>query len=117
MSASHLRHLRTKAFVGRSLSGLFAVGTSACYSTSTLAAAPPSDRSQRRGSYSPISLKGKVVLITGATAGIGESCAWRFAEEGCKLVLISRRVDRLNTLKKNLEEEYTGLQIHVEVII
>ena len=28
------------------------------------------------------SLKGKVVMITGASAGIGEACAWRFAAEG-----------------------------------
>lgn len=60
----------------------------------------------------PISLKDKVVLITGATAGIGESCAWRFAEEGSKLVLVGRREERLANLKKNIAVAYPAVDIH-----
>ena len=36
--------------------------------------------------YQPLDLKGSTVLLTGATAGIGEATAWRFAELRCHLV-------------------------------
>lgn len=49
-----------------------------------------------------ISLKDKIVLITGASSGIGESCAKAFAAEGAKLVLAARRVDRLQALAASL---------------
>lgn len=62
------------------------------------------------------SLGDKVVLITGATAGIGSACAWRFADEGSKLILIGRRGDRLEELKSELIEEYPTLKIHCEAM-
>jgi uncharacterized protein len=40
-------------------------------------------------------LKGKVVLITGASSGFGMDAARLFAEEGCSVVLAARRIDRL----------------------
>ena len=49
--------------------------------------------------YRPYSIRDKVVLITGASAGIGEACAWRFADAGSKLVLVARRTQRLAALK------------------
>ena len=55
-----------------------------------------------------ISLKDKIVLITGASSGIGEACAKAFAAEGAKLVLAARRVDRLNALAASL-----GVPTHV----
>lgn len=45
-------------------------------------------------------------MITGATAGIGEACAKRYAENSDKLILTGRRADRLEKLKRSLEEEY-----------
>ena len=33
------------------------------------------------------SLKGKVVMVTGASSGIGEACAWRFAAEGARVIV------------------------------
>ena len=42
----------------------------------------------------------------GASSGIGQACAWRFAEAGCKLVLVARRAERLHALKAQLVEKY-----------
>jgi len=43
-------------------------------------------------------VSGKVVIVTGASSGLGESTALHLAERGAKLVLAARRTDRLNKL-------------------
>lgn len=48
----------------------------------------------------------KTVLISGATSGIGESCARKFAREGYRLILCGRRSERLSVLKKEFEDHY-----------
>lgn len=50
-----------------------------------------------------LGLKGKTVLITGASQGIGEGLARSFAEEGCNLHVVARSGDRLDALKRELE--------------
>lgn len=49
------------------------------------------------------SLKNKVVLITGASAGIGRSCAVAFAREGARLILAARRLQKLEDLAAELD--------------
>lgn len=48
----------------------------------------------------------KIVFITGATAGFGEACAHKFAQNNYDLILNGRRADRLESLKKFLEDKY-----------
>lgn len=45
----------------------------------------------------------KIALITGATSGIGEACARKFAQGGYDLIITARREDILNALKAELE--------------
>ena len=49
-------------------------------------------------------MQNQTVLITGATAGIGEACARRFAQLGARLILTGRREARLNALRAELGE-------------
>jgi NADP-dependent 3-hydroxy acid dehydrogenase YdfG len=48
-------------------------------------------------------LDGKVAIITGASAGIGEATAITLAAEGAKVVIAARRSDRLEVLAKRIE--------------
>lgn len=52
--------------------------------------------------------KGKIVMITGATSGIGRATAKEFAENGYRLILTGRRQERLDRLKGIFEELYAS---------
>lgn len=54
-------------------------------------------------------MKGKTILITGATSGIGEACARKFAVMGSNLILNGRNMDKLERLK----HELTALGIEI----
>jgi putative serine 3-dehydrogenase len=47
----------------------------------------------------------KIALITGATSGIGEACARKFAQGGYDVIITGRRAQLLANLKKELEAE------------
>ncbi|MGA2298925.1 MAG: SDR family NAD(P)-dependent oxidoreductase [FCB group bacterium] len=51
-------------------------------------------------------IKNKIVLISGASSGIGAACAEVFAEAGAKLILLARRKDNLTLLTGKLLKEY-----------
>jgi short-subunit dehydrogenase len=58
-------------------------------------------------------LKDKVVIITGATSGIGEACAFTFGKQGAKIVITGRNQEKLDQSSKRL----TGLGIDVFAIL
>ena len=52
-----------------------------------------------------------IVLITGATSGIGQACARRFAEGGYNLIVTGRRQDRLQSLQADLQASF-AVEVH-----
>lgn len=57
-------------------------------------------------------MKAKIVFITGASSGIGEGCARKFASQGWNLILNARGVAKLEELKEGLEKTY-GIRVCV----
>ncbi|MDE4085204.1 SDR family oxidoreductase [Planococcus maritimus] len=53
-----------------------------------------------------MAIEGKVIIIMGASSGIGEATARILAEKGAKLVLAGRREDRLKEIKESLPEAH-----------
>jgi len=51
-----------------------------------------------------ISMKGKLVFITGASAGIGAATAMEFARHGARLLLCARRLERLQAMDAELRD-------------
>lgn len=55
-------------------------------------------------------MKNKVVIITGASSGIGEALAKKFSSQGAIIVIAARQLDKLNVLKTSLEA--SGGKVH-----
>ena len=51
--------------------------------------------------------KGKVILISGASGGMGEEIARQISKEGCKLALFARREDKLKKLSEEISSDKT----------
>ena len=54
-------------------------------------------------------MKNKIILITGATSGIGRATAIRFANEGARLILCGRRKEKLDVLVRELGENHMSI--------
>ena len=60
--------------------------------------------------------KDKVVVITGASGGVGRATAWEFAKHGAKIALLARSPEQLEGTKKEVEEYGgTGLPVLCDV--
>jgi NAD(P)-dependent dehydrogenase (short-subunit alcohol dehydrogenase family) len=57
-------------------------------------------------------LDNKNVLITGASSGVGLSIANQCAERGAHLVLLARRLDKLEEIQKEIQKQYS-VSVHV----
>ena len=66
------------------------------------------------------SIKNKVVIVTGASSGIGEATSRMLVEKGAKVMLAARREDRLKSLCKELGKNsayhVTNISDHANVI-
>ena len=60
-----------------------------------------------------ISLKGKLALVTGASSGIGLATAAWLAREGTNLILVARRKEKLELLKKELLDSFPSIDINI----
>lgn len=58
--------------------------------------------------------KDKVVVITGASGGVGRVTAWEFAKQGAKIALLARGKEQLENTKKEVEE-YGGTPLTIMV--
>jgi serine 3-dehydrogenase len=56
-------------------------------------------------------LSKQIVLVTGASSGIGQACAEAFAAAGARLLICARRVERVEALAKQLQNEF-GVEVH-----
>lgn len=64
-------------------------------------------------------MKDKVVIITGASSGIGEALAYKFAKSGSKVVMGARNLDRLTVIAEDLKKSgsevaYTQCDVSIE---
>lgn len=62
-----------------------------------------------------LGLKGKTVVVTGASKGIGLGCARTFAAEGCDLHLVARDADRLAEARAGIESDY-GVKVRTHTL-
>jgi len=60
-----------------------------------------------------MNFKNKVVVITGASSGIGEAAAEKFAKKGANIVLVARRKDKLEEVEKKLSKYSVKILVQV----
>src|SRR2546429_7921319 len=63
-----------------------------------------------------LGLKGKTVLITGGSKGIGLACAMSFAAEGCDLHLAARHRELLETVRRAIRAAHNGVGVSLPAV-
>ncbi|XP_031840904.1 dehydrogenase/reductase SDR family protein 7-like [Nomia melanderi] len=62
-------------------------------------------------------LRGKVVMITGASSGLGEALAHVFYNSGCKVILVSRRKEELERVKNSIINTHHTIPTHPPMVL
>lgn len=57
----------------------------------------------------------KVAVITGATSGIGKEYAFQLAKEGYDLIIVGRRVERINEVAKEIKDKFK-IEVSIEIL-
>jgi dehydrogenase/reductase SDR family protein 7B len=60
-------------------------------------------------------VKNKIVLVTGASSGIGKACAEKFAREGSRIVISARHEDKLSEVKSELQKYAEVISVVADV--
>eukprot|EP01132_Coremiostelium_polycephalum_P009292 gene9292-11388_t len=63
------------------------------------------------------SYKGKVVIVTGSSGGIGSSIARKYVDLGCKVVLVARRIQILEELKSDIIKTSKNTKLNPDDIL
>lgn len=73
-------------------------------------------RYKRYQAATPWSVQNKVVVITGASSGIGEELAYEFARQGAKLILCARRADKLSDVADVCRDKYGATHVAINKV-
>ncbi|CAG8519216.1 622_t:CDS:2 [Funneliformis mosseae] len=73
-------------------------------------------RYKRYKAATPWSIQDKIVVITGASSGIGEALAYEFARQGANLILCGRRVDSLANVAKECKETCGAKNVTIQKV-
>ena len=65
--------------------------------------------------YSTRCIRGQTALISGGSVGIGRACALLLAEQGASLILVARRLDKLEDAHSELKSRFPEVDVRLEV--
>ncbi len=63
----------------------------------------------------PFSLKGKAIIVTGASSGIGRQCAINFSQLGARLIIMGRNTERLKETMALLENDEDHMMVQLDL--
>ena len=64
--------------------------------------------------YTTKDISGSTALITGSSAGIGEACAYMFAEKNANLILVARRKEKLESVREDIIKRFPSVSVRFE---